>query len=46
MSALEELINFIIEFTPEQMEAFLRHPITAEILRDEEAAGSFLQEVS
>ena len=33
MSALEELINIIIEFTPEQLEAFLRHPLTVEILQ-------------
>ena len=39
MSALEELINIIIEFTPEQLEAFLRHPITVEILQAEEVAA-------
>lgn len=46
MTALEELINILAEFTQEQMEEFLRHPVTESILRPEAEAGSFLQEVS
>ena len=33
MNALEELISIINEFTTEQLEAFLRHPLTVEILQ-------------
>ena len=33
MNALEELISIINEFTPDQLEAFLRHPLTVEILQ-------------
>jgi hypothetical protein len=46
MTALEELINIISEFTPEQLEEFLRHPVTESILQPVKEAGSFLQEVS
>lgn len=33
MNALEELISIINEFTPDQLESFLRHPLTVEILQ-------------
>ena len=37
MNALDELIECISEFTPEQLDRFLRDPITVSILRLEEA---------
>lgn len=46
MTALEELIEIISGFTKEQLEEFLRNPITESILQPEEATESFLQEVS
>lgn len=38
MSALEELINLIESFTPEQMNKFLNHEVTLSILRPEGAS--------
>ena len=38
MCALEELIQSIIEFTPEQLEKFLHDPITVSILQAAKAS--------
>ena len=46
MKAIDELVNILISFTPEQLEQFLNDPVTVSILRPEEASGSCLQEVS
>ena len=46
MSAIEELLNYIVNFTPEQLERFLNHETTLSILQPEEEARSYLQEVS
>ena len=46
MKAVDELINLILNFTPEQLKQFLDDPITVSILRPEEASESCLQEVS
>lgn len=46
MSAIEELMNYIVNFTPEQLEQFLKHEITLSILQPEEEAKSCLQEAS
>ena len=46
MKAIDELINILISFTPEQLKEFLNDPITVSILRPEEASESCLQEVS
>ena len=35
MSEKEKLINYIISWTPEQLERFLNHEITQEILQGE-----------
>lgn len=40
MSAIDELIKYIMKFTPEQLDKFLLNKITLSILRPEEAAGS------
>lgn len=41
---LEELIDLLIHFTPEQMEQFLNDPITVSILRPEAASEPCLPE--
>lgn len=46
MSAVDELITYLVNFTPEQLEKFLKHPVTESILRPEEASGSCHQEAS
>ena len=46
MTAFNELVNILIEFTPEQLKQFLSDPVTVSILRPEEASESCLQEVS
>ena len=46
MKAIDELINILISFTPEQLDQFLNDPVTVSILRPEEASESCLQEVS
>ena len=46
MKAIDELINILISFTPEQLKEFLNDPVTVSILRPEEASESCLQEVS
>lgn len=35
MSAINELIDILINFTPEQLEQFLKHEITSSILQPE-----------
>lgn len=40
MTALEELIDILVNFTPEQLEKFLTDPVTVSILQPEEASGS------
>lgn len=40
MSAIEELVNYIKNFTPEQLEQFLNHEITLSILQPEGASVS------
>lgn len=44
MSAVDELIKIILNFTPEQMQQFLNDPVTLSILRPEEEAESSLPE--
>ena len=46
MKAIDELVNILASFTPEQLKQFLNDPVTVSILRPEEEAGSCLQEVS
>lgn len=42
MSALEELIDYLINFTPEQLKQFLNHETTLSILQPEAASESYL----
>lgn len=46
MSAVDELVKILLNFTPEQLSKFLSDPVTVSILRPEEAPESCLQEVS
>ena len=46
MKAIDELVNILINFTPEQLKEFLEHPITVSTLQPEEASQPCLQEVS
>lgn len=46
MSAVDELIKIILNFTPEQLAEFLSNPITVSILQPEEASEPCLREVS
>ena len=46
MTAFEELVNILIDFTPEQLKKFLSDPVTVSILQPEEASESCLPEVS
>ena len=46
MSAIDELVKILLNFTPEQLNRFLNDPITVSILRPEEASESCLPEVS
>ena len=46
MKPIDELVNILINFTPEQLTQFLKDPITVSILQPEEASESCLQEVS
>ena len=45
MSAKEELVNYIINFTQDQLERFLNNEITLSILQPGEASRSYPQEV-
>ena len=42
MSAKEELVNYIINFTPDQLERFLNNQITLSILQPGATSGSYL----
>lgn len=46
MSALNELLIYILNFTPEQLDKFLHNKITQSILQPEAEAESCLQEDS
>ncbi len=46
MSAVDKLVNIILNFTPEQLNQFLNDPVTVSGLQLEEEAGPGLQEVS
>lgn len=46
MKAIDELVNIIVSFTPEQLTQFLNDPVTVSILRPEEAPVSYPQEAS
>lgn len=46
MTEFEELVNILLNFTPEQLNQFLHDPVTELILQPEEASESCLQEVS
>jgi hypothetical protein len=46
MKAIDELVNLLLNFTPEQLNQFLNDPVTVSILRPEEEPKSSLQEVS
>ena len=41
MSAINELIDILINFTPEQLEKFLNHEITSSILQAARAQESY-----
>lgn len=43
MTALEELVDILTNFTPEQLDKFLRDPVTVSILQPEEALESHFQ---
>ena len=43
MSALNELIEILTSYTSEQLEAFLKHPVTLSTLQPAEAAQPFLE---
>lgn len=42
MTAAEELVNYIINFTPDQLEQFLNHETTLSILQPEGASAPYL----
>lgn len=46
MTAFEELVKLLIEFTPEQLNDFLCDPVTVSILQPAEASVSYLPEDS
>ena len=46
MTVLEELVNILLEFTPEQLDRFLNDPITVSILQAEGASSPCPQEAS
>ena len=46
MKAIDELVNILISFTPEQLNQFLNDPVTLSILRHEEASEPYRQEAS
>ncbi len=46
MSAIDQLVKLLLDFTPEQLNQFLNDPVTVSILRPEEASESYLPEVS
>ena len=46
MSAVDKLVNILLNFTPEQLNQFLNDPVTVSVLQPEEEAELGLQEVS
>ena len=44
MKAIDELVNILVNFTPEQLKQFLNDPVTVSILRPEEASEPYLPE--
>ena len=44
MNAIDELVNILVSFTPEQLNKFLSDPTTVSILRPEEASEPYLPE--
>ena len=42
MTAIEELVNYIINFNQDQLEQFINHEITLSILQPGGASGSYL----
>lgn len=46
MTAIEELVNILVSFTPEQLEMFLRDPVTESILQPVKASVPCHQEAS
>ena len=46
MSSIEELINYVINFTPEQLEKFLTDPLTQSILQAGEVVEPYPLEAS
>ena len=46
MKPVDELVNILLDFTPEQLQQFLNDPTTLLILRPGEEAESYLPEVS
>ncbi len=46
MSAVDKLVNILLNFTPEQLTQFLNDPVTVSVLQPEEEAELDLLEVS
>lgn len=46
MSAVDKLIDYILNFSPEQLEKFLQNNVTKSILQPEEEAAPCQQEAS
>jgi hypothetical protein len=46
MKPIDELVNIILSFTPEQLKLFLNDPVTESILRPVAEQERCLQEVS
>lgn len=46
MSAVDKLVNILLNFTPEQLKQFLNDPVTVSVLQPEEEAELDLLEVS
>lgn len=46
MKAIDELVNLLISFTPDQLNKFLNDPVTLSILQPEEEQEPCLPEVS
>ena len=46
MSAVDKLVNILLDFTPEQLKQFLNDPVTVSVLQLEGEAELDLQEVS
>lgn len=46
MKPIDELVNILLNYTPEQLKQFLNDPVTVSILQPEEASEPYLPEVS